>query len=75
MRDDGIVINNDPYQGHSPSTSERCTITNGIHRAVTHTKLVHWNAQEAITKTSVIKTAIVLDDSDDTRHTIQTQTG
>ena len=40
------------------------TTTNETHRAVTHTKLVHWNAQDAGTKTSPIKTAIVQDDLD-----------
>ena len=61
---DGLVLNNDPYQGHSPSTSGRSTTTNGTHRAATHIKLVHWNAQGAITKPSAIKTAIVQDDRD-----------
>ena len=59
---DGVVINNDPYQGHSSSTSGRATTTNGTYREVTHIKLVHWNAQGAITKTSAIKTTIVQDD-------------
>ena len=53
-------LNSDPYQGNSPSTSERSTTTIGTHGAVTHIKLVHWNAQVAITKTS----AIVQDDLD-----------
>ena len=48
---DGLVLNNDPYQGHSPSTSGRSTTTNETHRAATHIKLVHWNAQGAITNT------------------------
>ena len=61
---DGVVINNDPYQGHSPSTSERSTTTNGTHRAITHINLVYWNTQGAITKTSAMKTAIVQDDLD-----------
>ena len=56
----GVVINYDPYQDHSPSTSERSTTTNGTHREVDHINLVHWTAQEAITKTSAIKTAIVM---------------
>ena len=60
---DILVLNND--QGHSPSTSvRRSTTTNGSHRAATHIKLVHWNTQETITKTSAIKTAIVQDDLD-----------
>ena len=62
--DDGLVLNNDPYQCDSPSTSGRSTTINGTHRAATHIKLVHWNAQGAITKTSAIKTAIVQDDLD-----------
>ena len=61
---DGLVLNNDPYQDHKHSTSGQSTITNGTHRAATHIKLVHWNAQGAITKTSAIKTAIVQDDLD-----------
>ena len=35
---DGVVVNNDPYQGHPPSTSGRSTPTNGPHRAVTHAR-------------------------------------
>ena len=34
------------------------------HRAATHIKLVHWNAQGAIKKTSAIKISIVQDDRD-----------
>ena len=56
---EGLVLNNDPYQNHKHSISGRSTITNGTHRAATHIKLVHWNAQGAITNTSAIKTAIV----------------
>ena len=61
---DGLVLNNDPYQSHTSSTSGRSTTTNGTHRAVTHIKLVHWNAQRVITNTSAIKTALVQDDRD-----------
>ena len=61
---DGVVINNDRYQGHSPSTSERYTTTNGTHIAVNHLKLVHWNAQGTFTKTYANKTAIVQDNLD-----------
>ena len=61
---DGLVLNNDPYQDDTHSTLGRSTITNGTHRAATHIKRVHWNAQGAITKTSAIKTAIVQDDLD-----------
>ena len=51
MREDnGLVQNNDPFQGHSPSTSELSTTTNGTQRAATHTKLEHWNAHGEITK-------------------------
>ena len=44
------------------------------HRAATHIKLVHWNAQGTIKKTSAIKKSIVQDDLDivmiqDTRYT------
>ena len=60
----GLVLTNEPYQVHKHSTSGRSTITNETHRAATHIKLVHWNAQRAITKTSAIKTAIVQDDLD-----------
>ena len=60
----GVVINNNPYQGHSPFTSRQSTTINGTHRAVAHIKLVHWNAQGEITKTPAIKTAIVQDDLD-----------
>ena len=56
---DGLVLNNEPYHGHTPSTSGRSTTTNGTHRAATHINRVHWNAQGAITKTSAIKTAII----------------
>ena len=42
---DGLVLNNDLYQGNTPSTSGRSTTTNGTHRAATHIKLVHWNEQ------------------------------
>ena len=59
---DGLVLNNDPYQDHTHSTSGRSTTTNETHRAATHIKQVHWNAQGAITKTSAIKTVIVQDD-------------
>ena len=45
-------------------TSGRSTTTNILQIAATHIKLVHWNAQGAITKTSAIKTAIVQDDLD-----------
>ena len=51
---DGVVINNASYQGHPPSTSGRSTTTNGT----------HWNAQEAITNISAIKTVIAQDDLD-----------
>ena len=37
---------------------------NGTRRSDTHIKLVDWNAQGEITKTSAIKTAIVQDDLD-----------
>ena len=37
---------------------------NNMHRVATHIKLVYWNAQGTITKTCVIKTAIVQDDLD-----------
>ena len=43
----GLVLNNDPYQDHTHSTSGRSTTTNGTHRAATHITLVHWNAQGA----------------------------
>ena len=33
--DDGLVQNNDPFQGNSPSTSG-LTTTNGTQRAATH---------------------------------------
>ena len=59
---DGLVLNNDPYQDHTHSTSGRSTTTNGTHRPATHIKQVRWNAQGTITKTSEIKTAIVQDD-------------
>ena len=61
---DGLVLNNYPYQDHTHSTSGQSTRTNGSHRAATHIKLVHWNAQGEITKTSAINTAIVQDDLD-----------
>ena len=61
---DGLVLINDPYQDHKHATLGRSTITNGTHIPATHTKLVHWNAQGAITKTFAIKTAIVQDDLD-----------
>ena len=61
---DGLVLNNDPYQDYTHSTSGRSTTTNGTYRAATHIKLVHWNVQGAITKTSAIKTVIVQDDHD-----------
>ena len=54
-----LVLNNDPYQDNTHSTSGRSTTTNG-----THIKLAHWNAQGAITNTSANKTAIVQDDLD-----------
>ena len=54
---DGLVLNNDPYHDHKHYTSGRSTITNGTHIAATHIKLVHWNAQGAITKTSATKTS------------------
>ena len=61
---DGLVLNNGPYRDHKHSTSGRSTITNGTHRAATQIKLVQWNAQGAITKTSAIKTTIVQYDLD-----------
>ena len=61
---DGLVLNNDPYQDNTHSTSGRSTTTNGTYSAATHIKLVHRNAQGAITKTSAIKRAIVQDDLD-----------
>ena len=62
--DDGLVLNNDPHHDHKHFTSGRSTTTNGPHIVATHMKLVDWNAQGAITKTSAIKTAIVQDDLD-----------
>ena len=54
-----LVLNNDPYQDNTHSTSGRSTTTNGA-----HLKPVHRNAQGAITNTSANKTAIVQDDLD-----------
>ena len=61
---DGLVLNNDPYPGKSPSTSGRSITINVKHRAATHIKLVHWNVEGAIIKSSAIKMAIVQYDLD-----------
>ena len=53
---DGPVLNNNHYQDHKHSTSGRSTLSNGTHRADTHIKLVHWNAEGAIINTSAIRT-------------------
>ena len=52
---------NGPFQGHHVQTSSTASATNGPTKYI---KLVHWNAQGAIAKTSAIKTAIVQDDID-----------
>ena len=63
---------NGPFQGHHVSTDTNVFSPPG---PTNYIKLIHWNAQGAITKTSAIKTAIVQDDHDDSRHQLQTQTG
>ena len=55
---DGVVLNNVHY---TSSPSSILGQSHGTYRAANHIKLVHWNAQGAITKTSAIKTAIMLD--------------
>ena len=57
-----VCPDNGPFQGNhvQPVTNNVFSPTG---RAI-YIKLVHWNAQGAITKTSVIKTAIVQDDLD-----------
>ena len=57
-----VCPDNGPFQGHhvKPVTN---TLISPTGRA-NYIKLVHWNAQGAISKTSAIKTTIVQDDSD-----------
>ena len=59
---DGVVPNNGPYQGKSCSTLGQTPTPIGTRSSDTHIKLVHWNEQGAITKTSAIKTVIIQDD-------------
>ena len=49
---------NDPFQGHHVQTATAASETKDH---TNYIKLVHWNAQGAIAKTSAIKTAIVQD--------------
>ena len=56
-----VSAENGPFQGHNVQTRPTKSTTKG---PTNYIKLVHWNAQGAITKTSAIKTAIVQDDID-----------
>ena len=61
-----VSPDNGPFQGHHGCTTVK-TVTNTLISSTcraNYIKLVHWNAQGAISKTSAIQTTIVQDDID-----------